>query len=507
MTRQRRPLALTPDTMSLEAVSLEAVSLDAAVAGLAPVMPVDLDGRADVERRPAGRRAATGRPLWWLRVADGCHRSLRRPVPIALDLVAAAVVVWALSSSVTEAAVAGLTFLVAGMLFGVWKQRSSVQAQGLGWYLRRVGPAVAVAAAMTVAVAGSSDRTALLAAVELVLVLTLLKLVVWFVVSAARRRGLGLSRTLVIGPERQVAGVEYRIHLNPEAGLVCAHSHVCSDARPGTAADSLALIDRLLADHSIDHIVCAGGDAGSDTFMRHVVRLAPPTVDVTVVSQVPLAGAPLTRLGDLAVICLARPSWGTDLFKRVFDVIAAGFLLIALLPVLLVTAVFIRRGDPGPAIFRQRRTGRENRMFTIFKFRSMVDNAESLKVELLDRNVADGLLFKAENDPRITRVGATIRRFSIDELPQLINVIRGEMSLVGPRPLPSVFDERDLFAQVRHRVLPGITGLWQVKGANALSYEDMIDLDCAYVATRSLGFDLRILLQTLPAVLVRRDPY
>ena len=382
-----------------------------------------------------------------------------------------------------------------------------MQAQGVGWYIRRIIPGSLAASAAVKLYPGVTDRSAVALAVGLFLSLVWLKLLLWVVVAAARRRGLGLIRALVIGPERQVAGAEYRIHLYPEAGLVCAHSHVCSPGRDGTAAQSLELIENLLADHSIDHVVCTSGDTGSDNVVRDIVRLAPPAVDVTVVQAVPLDGVPLTRLGDLAVICLARPSWGTESFKRAFDLVAASVLIALLGPLLLLTGLAIRIGDPGPAIFRQRRTGLGNRAFTILKFRSMIENAESLKVDVLHRNVADGLLFKAADDPRITSVGGVIRRFSIDELPQLVNVLKGDMSLVGPRPLPSEFAPDDLFARVRHGVPPGITGLWQVKGANALSYDDMIDLDCAYVATRSLGFDLRILLQTVPAVLVRRDPY
>ena len=412
-----------------------------------------------------------------------------------------------LTRSVGASAATAAVLFVTGLLFGVWKRRSSVQAQGVAWYVARIVPSSLAVAAAAAVYPGVSDHSAFAVGVGVFLGLAWAKLLLWVVVATARRRGLGLIRALVIGPERQVAAAEYRIHLYPEAGLVCAHSHVCSPARDGTAAESLELIDRLLADHSIDHVVCASGDTGSDTVVRDVVRLAPPTVDVSVVQSVPLAGVPLTRLGDLAVICLARPSWGTESFKRAFDVVVATILIALLAPVLLVTAVAIRLGDPGPAIFRQRRTGLGNRAFVILKFRSMIENAESLKVDLLHRNVADGLLFKATDDPRITSVGGFIRRFSIDELPQLVNVLKGEMSLVGPRPLPSDFDEDDLFARVRHGVLPGITGLWQVKGANALSYDDMIDLDCVYVATRSLGFDLKILVQTVPAVLVRRDPY
>lgn len=473
-------------------------------AAQAPVSAGPAPGRgALTSRRPAG---PTRHPAW-LRAADACQRSLRQPLPIALDVAVGISVTAALTDSPGAAAVAAAVLFLTGLLFGVWKRRSSVQAQGVGWYVRRIIPGSLTAAVAVKFYPGTPDRSALAVGVGLFLCLAWVKLLLWVVVATARRRGRGLIRALIIGPERQVAGAEYRIHLYPEAGLVCAHSHVCSTPRDGTAAESLELIERLLADHSIDHVVCTSGDTDSDGVVRDVVRLAPPSVDVTVVQPVTLAGVPLTRLGDLGVICLARPSWGTEAFKRAFDVVAASVLLALLSPLLVLTAVAIRLGDPGPAIFRQRRTGLGNRSFTILKFRSMIENAESLKVDLLHRNVADGLLFKATDDPRITKVGGFIRRFSIDELPQLVNVLKGDMSLVGPRPLPSEFDAEDLFARVRHGVLPGITGLWQVKGANALSYNDMIDLDCAYVATRSLGFDLKILVQTVPAVLVRRDPY
>jgi exopolysaccharide biosynthesis polyprenyl glycosylphosphotransferase len=468
-------------------------------------------GEARPARRAGARaeraRAGVTRRPPWLTAVDACQRSLRQPVPVLLDLGLAGATVAAVSSSVAAGAVMAVLLLGFGMAFGVWKRRSAVQAQGGGWYLRRVLPGTALSAAALCAVPGLSGRQALVAGLVALGTLLGAKGALWVLVGAARRRGLGLSRTLVVGPERQVAAAEYRIHLYPEAGLVCAHSHVCLPERRGSPAESVALIERMLADHRIDHVVCTGGESDGGSLTRDLVRLVPPSVDVTVVQQVPLAGVPMTRLGDLAVICLARPSWGAGFAKRALDVMVASTLLVVLSPVLAFTALAIRLGDPGPVVFRQQRTGRMNRMFTIFKFRSMVENAESLKLQLADRNVADGLLFKAENDPRITRVGSVIRRFSIDELPQLVNVVRGEMSLVGPRPLPSRFDDSDLFARVRHAVLPGITGLWQVKGANALPYEDMIDLDCVYVATRSLGFDLKILLQTLPAVLVRREPY
>lgn len=442
-------------------------------------------GLRAARRAPAGR----GAPRRW-RAAESCQQSLRRPLPVASDVAVATVAASAAAPSLRAAPVMAVALLVTGLVFGVWKHRSTVQAQGVSWYLRRVAVPVTVSAAALSLYPGLSGRSATVAGAAAYLALTVTKMAQWLLVGAARRRGIGLRRTLVIGPERAVAGAEYRIHLYPESGLVCAESLVLSPASGDTAPGEL---EALLRDHGIEHVVCAGADSGTGTVARDVIRLAPAGVDVTVVSTVALAGAAQTRLGDLAVVCLGRPSWGTRGVKRLLDVAASLVLLVLLSPVLAATAAAIRLGDGGPALFCQRRTGYGNRMFTIFKFRSMVEDAEALKEALRDRNVADGMLFKAEDDPRITRVGAVIRRFSIDELPQLFNVVRGEMSLVGPRPLPNAFDDRDVFARSRHSARPGITGLWQVKGANALSYEDMIDLDCAYVATRSLGLDLRIL--------------
>ena len=142
----------------------------------------------------------------------------------------------------------------------------------------------------------------------------------------------------------------------------------------------------------------------------------------------------------------------------------------------------------------------------MLKFRSMVVGAERLIIDLRDHNVSDGLLFKVYDDPRITKVGRIIRRLSIDELPQLLNVINGEMSLVGPRPLAVEPEDFGLVDNQRHSVRPGITGYWQVSGSNELTYEEMIKLDFAYIENWSLWLDVRLLLQTVPALVHRRGP-
>jgi exopolysaccharide biosynthesis polyprenyl glycosylphosphotransferase len=191
--------------------------------------------------------------------------------------------------------------------------------------------------------------------------------------------------------------------------------------------------------------------------------------------------------------------------KRIFDVVIAGMLLIMLSPVFAAVAVAIKLDSPGPVMFRQFRSGQHRQPFRMYKFRTMANDAEQRRAALAEFNEVDGPIFKMTSDPRVTRVGGWLRQTSIDELPQLINVLRGEMSLVGPRPFPiAESDQITGWATIRFSAPPGITGLWQVSGRNALDYEDLRHLDYIYVASWSFGWDLRILLQTPASVLFRR---
>jgi lipopolysaccharide/colanic/teichoic acid biosynthesis glycosyltransferase len=187
--------------------------------------------------------------------------------------------------------------------------------------------------------------------------------------------------------------------------------------------------------------------------------------------------------------------------KRAFDIVVAALLLVLLAPVLLVAAVAIVLDSRGPVFYRQQRIGRDGVPFRMLKLRSMVTGADAMVADLADRNESDGLLFKIANDPRVTRVGAVIRRLSIDEVPQLVNVLRGEMSIVGPRPLPVSVDAFGEHDRRRLAARPGITGPWQTAGRSRLGYADMVALDLAYLRECSLAADLRILVRTVPAVL------
>jgi len=185
------------------------------------------------------------------------------------------------------------------------------------------------------------------------------------------------------------------------------------------------------------------------------------------------------------------------------DVVVSLALLVLLLPVFLIVPILIRLDSPGPAFFVQQRLGLNKRRFSLYKFRTMVRDAEKLQQELEELNEADGPVFKIRNDPRITRIGRFLRTTSIDELPQLFNVLKGDMSLVGPRPLPvrdyEGFD-RHWFNR-RFSVRPGITCTWQVDGRSDLPFDKWIKLDLQYIDNWSLPLDLRILLKTVPAVL------
>lgn len=195
--------------------------------------------------------------------------------------------------------------------------------------------------------------------------------------------------------------------------------------------------------------------------------------------------------------------------KRALDVIGASIGLLLFSPLLAAVALLIKLEDPrSPVLFRQVRIGKGEKPFRMYKFRSMVPNAEKKLGELLDKNEIRGAMFKMKEDPRITRVGKWIRKTSIDELPQLFNVLKGEMSLVGPRPpLPREVAEYTEHDKLRLSVESGCTGLWQVSGRNELSFEQMVELDLAYIQHRSIAGDIKIIFKTFKLLLGAKDAY
>jgi exopolysaccharide biosynthesis polyprenyl glycosylphosphotransferase len=211
---------------------------------------------------------------------------------------------------------------------------------------------------------------------------------------------------------------------------------------------------------------------------------------------------------------LKRAGWvgvvqGAYLVKRVFDIVSAVILMVLLVPVFLGVAMAIRLEDPGPVLFKQTRVGRWGSLFTMWKFRSMYTDAERRKQELMANNeMQGGVIFKMKNDPRVTKVGRIIRKTSIDELPQLWNVIKGDMSLVGPRPpVPQEVDQYSLSDRRRLEVIPGITCIWQISGRSEIPFDQQVELDAQYIQSQSFWNDIKILLKTVPALLFGKGAY
>ncbi len=272
-------------------------------------------------------------------------------------------------------------------------------------------------------------------------------------------------------------------------------------------------LEHVLASERIDEVIIADPDFPQGDAVELVdrchqrgvrVRIAPSTMEILIhrAEFVPGESVPLFELKPPVFE-------GIDFaLKRAFDVVGATLLLIALSPLLAAIWVAVRATSKGPALFRSIRPGIGERPFACLKFRTMYEDSEHRQADLEPLNEASGALFKIRDDPRTTPVGRLLRRFSLDELPQLVNVLRGEMSLVGPRPLPERdFEKLEDWHRKRYLVLPGITGLWQVSGRAELDFNDLVHLDFLYLEHWSLAVDLTILLKTIPAVMTRRGAY
>jgi len=231
-----------------------------------------------------------------------------------------------------------------------------------------------------------------------------------------------------------------------------------------------------------------------------------PTIVSSKEERLPASSTVLIR-GSHAALPSAWYGWQRHA-KRGLDIAVTALALLALAPLMGVIALCIRLDSRGPVIFRQVRCGKNGRLFVFFKFRGMVADAEDLKSDLEDQNEADGPIFKMRNDPRLTRVGRVLRRTSLDELPQLWNVLRGDMSLVGPRPpTPSEVARYATWQRERLVVPGGISGLWQVSGRSELTFTEMVKLDLEYIEHWSLSLDLSILVRTAIAVFTFRGAY
>jgi exopolysaccharide biosynthesis polyprenyl glycosylphosphotransferase len=269
----------------------------------------------------------------------------------------------------------------------------------------------------------------------------------------------------------------------------------------------------ILESARVDELIVTDSDFGDRELLEIVshahrrgvqVRIAPKATELLTqrVEFVPGQGVPLFELRPPAFI-------GIDWFvKRGFDLAVAGLVLLVGLPLWLGIAAAVKLTSRGPVLFRDRRVGLGERVFGMLKFRTMYADAAGRQDELETSNEADGPLFKMREDPRVTSVGAVLRRLSLDEIPQLWNVLRGEMSLVGPRPLPlRDYEQLESWHRKRYLVLPGITGLWQISGRSNLGFDDLVRLDFYYLENWSIWLDISVLAKTVPAVIVGRGAY
>jgi exopolysaccharide biosynthesis polyprenyl glycosylphosphotransferase len=259
----------------------------------------------------------------------------------------------------------------------------------------------------------------------------------------------------------------------------------------------------ILTEHDFDErAVLAAVESAHHLGVR--VRLAPTTTELLVHDgeYVPGQGVPLFELRPPV---LNGVDW---VLKRSFDFLVSAVVLVVGIPLWILVALAIKLDSRGPVLYVDRRVGVGEREFAMLKFRTMVAGAAARQDELEPANEASGALFKIRDDPRVTRVGRVLRRFSLDELPQLWNVLRGDMSLVGPRPLPlRDFRRLEAWHRKRYLVLPGMTGLWQISGRSGLSFDDLVRLDFTYIENWSIWLDITILARTIPAVLGRRGAY
>ncbi|WP_051215025.1 sugar transferase [Granulicoccus phenolivorans] len=344
------------------------------------------------------------------------------------------------------------------------------------------------------------------------------RVVIRRVIHRLRERGFFANQVVVVGQPQRVADLikvldrESWLGYQVRAQILPARTEPTNAAVPvsGTLDDIVAGIEAVRCDSVL---FTEGAFTESADFRRLVWELEDKNVDVILVPGLsdisadrvriqPVAGLPLMHVERPGSVAANRG------FKRAFDLTVVLLGLLLGWWVLVAVAIAVKLGDGGPVLYRQIRVGREGKLFSCFKFRSMVPDAHLRVRELQQHNEGSGVLFKMSGDPRITRVGRFLRRYSLDELPQLFNVLRGEMSLIGPRPaLPDQVARYDEDMRRRLQVRPGLTGLWQVSGRSDLSWEDTVRLDLYYVDNWSMLQDLSILGRTLHAVIIGRGAY
>jgi len=334
----------------------------------------------------------------------------------------------------------------------------------------------------------------------------------------ARRRDWYVQDALVIGPACQADAILRKIERHPEWGLRAT----AFAATPGPAANRFRRRDdlsvpcdadliALVSAMGVDRVMLAPALTAQSGRAELICGLADLGIHVDLIpswSDVVGARLDLHEMEGMPLLTIPRLGLRRSALrlKRMLDITVSGAGLLVLSPLLVACAIAVRLDSPGPVLFRQRRVGRDDQPFALLKFRSMCADADARKDCIADLSFhgggVDNGMFKVRDDPRITRVGAVLRRYSLDELPQLLNILRGDMSLVGPRPLIEN-EDRQVEGRFRRRLglTPGLTGLWQVNGRSDIPFDEMVSLDYLYVTNWSLWGDAKLLMRTLPSVL------
>jgi exopolysaccharide biosynthesis polyprenyl glycosylphosphotransferase len=339
------------------------------------------------------------------------------------------------------------------------------------------------------------------------------------VLARMRRRGRALDRVIIVGAGETGRTVMSNLMARPELGYQVV-GFVDDNPDKGRtdigrfqALGSVDNLPRVLEERLIDEVIIALPWQAHRKIIRLVSECQRADVRPRIIPdlfQMSLSRVDVDDINGIPLIGVREVSLtGLNLaIKRAVDVAISGVALVLGMPLLLLIALAVRLDSKGPVLFRQTRVGKGDRLFQVYKFRSMVEGADAVQETLLQAEEVDGRRFKLRDDPRITRIGRFLRRASLDELPQFYNVLRGEMSVVGPRPaLPEEVARYQEWHRKRLEVVPGITGLWQVSGRSEIPFDEMVLLDVYYIENWSLGLDLRIILQTVPQILFGEGAY
>lgn len=334
-----------------------------------------------------------------------------------------------------------------------------------------------------------------------------------------RRQGIGTRRVLIVGAGEVARTVMRAVVANPECGYNIIGFLDDNPAKGETdigrfkGLGSNDNLPHILQEEEIEEVIITLPWQYHRKIMSIMAQCERKNIRTQIVPDLfqmtlnqmhveEIAGVPMIGIKEVAISSL------NQLIKRTIDLVFSAVVLVVAGPLMALIALMIKLESPGPVLFPQERVGKNGRRFTLYKFRSMIEGAEHQQEALRDLNEADGPLFKIRDDPRATRLGKWLRRLSLDELPQLYNVLRGEMSLIGPRPpIPAEVEQYQEWHKRRLEISPGITGLWQVSGRSELTFDEMALLDIYYIENWSLGMDIKILLQTIPRVVLGNGAY